>query len=107
VKTQIAAEAVFSIELKYHSHQDIIGKAGVRTATMILLEAVMFHVRDDAIDESRATVDISKLRPVWRGGGITYGTAFQGFELPRPVAFRQVVDTKEVKELIARTESKI
>ena len=107
VKAPYAEEAVFSIELKYHSHQDIIGKANVRTATMILLEAVMFHVREDSIDSKRATVDISKLRPVWRGGGITYGTAFQGFELPRPVAFRQVVDTKEVKELVAGGEARI
>ncbi|KIW00491.1 uncharacterized protein PV09_08012 [Verruconis gallopava] len=101
VKPPHTAESAFSIELKYHSHQDIISpKKGVRTATLVLLEAVLFHVREDSIDKNRSTVDISKLRPVWRGGGITYGTSFQGFELPRPAAFRTLLDTKEVKEIL-------
>lgn len=105
VKPPYAAESAFSIELKYHSHKDIFShKTKVRTATMILLEAVLFHVREDAIDEKRTTVDIAKLRPIWRGGGITYGTCFQGFELPRPVAFRTVAGTDEVQKLLANVD---
>jgi flavin reductase (DIM6/NTAB) family NADH-FMN oxidoreductase RutF len=104
VKPPYASESAFSMELKYHSHQDIIGKAGVRTATLVLLEAVLFHVREDAIGADKATVDIAKLRPVWRGGGITYGTSFQGFELPRPVAFRTIRETLEIKKLVGEGE---
>lgn len=100
VKPPYAAESAFSVEMKYHSHQDIIGKAGVRTATLVLLEAVLFHVREDALGKDKATVDISKLRPVWRGGGIIYGTCGHGFELPRPEAFRTVRETAEVKKLL-------
>jgi flavin reductase (DIM6/NTAB) family NADH-FMN oxidoreductase RutF len=96
-----AAEACFSIELKYHSHQDIISpKSGRRSATMVLLQAVMFHVWEDALSADRATVDMAKLRPVFRAGGITYGTCFQGFELPRPEAFRKAREGEGVKKLL-------
>ncbi|KAK5123606.1 hypothetical protein LTR85_002644 [Meristemomyces frigidus] len=104
VKPPYAAESAFSVELKYYSHQTIIGKAGVRSATLVLLEAVRFHVREDALGKDKATVDIAKLRPVWRGGGITYGTCAHGFELPRPEAFRVVRETAEVKKLMGEDE---
>jgi hypothetical protein len=105
VKPQYAAEAAFSIELVYHSHQDIISpKSGKRTATMVLLQAVLFHVWQDAISADKATVDIAKLRPVFRAGGITYGTCFQGFELPRPEAYRKVREGSGVQALMGELE---
>lgn len=54
-----------------------------------------------AKDPSKSTVDLQLLRPVWRGGGITYGTCFQGFELPRPATWRNVKEEKEVADILA------
>jgi flavin reductase (DIM6/NTAB) family NADH-FMN oxidoreductase RutF len=105
-------EAAVSIECKLHSFQTIYSKTLVdsegnprRSATLALLEAVMFHVTEDAIDSKRETVDISVLRPVWRGGGITYGSCFRGWETPRPEAFRVLKDTKRVKDLLVKNNS--
>ena len=95
------AESPFSIELKYYSHQDILSpKTGQRTATMVLLEAVLYHARSDAVGADRATIDIAKLQPCFRAGGITYGICFDGFELLRPEAFRKVREREDVKGLI-------
>ncbi|KAF1977327.1 hypothetical protein BU23DRAFT_659559 [Bimuria novae-zelandiae CBS 107.79] len=87
-------ESAFSIEYK-------VGEDGewVRTATLVLFEAVMYHVRDDAIDEKMKTVDIGVLRPVWRGGGITYGSCFGGWKTERPKAFRELNETQRVQSL--------
>lgn len=101
VKPYYAAESAFSIELKYHSHQDIISpKSDKRTATMVLLQAVLFHVWQDALSEDKATVDIATLRPIFRAGGITYGTCYEGFELPRPEAYRKVREDRSVQKLV-------
>ena len=95
------AESPFSIELRYYSHTDIVSPStGKRTATMVLLEAVQYHCRADAIGADRATVDIAKLRPCFRAGGITYGVAFDGFEIPRPEAFLKLREREDVKALI-------
>jgi len=106
VKPQYALESAFSIEMKYHSHQDIVSpKSGKRTATMVLLQAVLFHVWEDAIAQDKATVDIATLRPVFRAGGITYGVWLHGFELPRPEAYRNVREGKEVQVLVGDLEA--
>ena len=95
------AESPFSIEVKYFSHTEIFSPGtGKRTATMVLVEAVRYHCRADAIGADRATVDVAKLRPCFRAGGITYGVAFDGFEIPRPEAFRKVREREDVKALI-------
>ena len=97
------AESPFSIELVYYSHTDITSPTtGQRTATMVLLQAVRYHCRADAIAEDRATVDIAKLRPCFRAGGITYGIAFDGFEIPRPGPWREVREGEDVKRVIAK-----
>jgi hypothetical protein len=76
---------------------------GKRTATLVLVEALLFLVREDIIakDPLKATVDLKLLRPIWRGGGITYGTCFQGFELPRPETWRIVKDQKVISDILA------
>jgi flavin reductase (DIM6/NTAB) family NADH-FMN oxidoreductase RutF len=102
VKAHYALESPFSIELKYHSHQQIISpNSGMRTATLVLLQAVFFHVWEDAIGKDMATVDIGTLRPVYRAGGITYGVCLNGFELPRPHAYRKVRQEQQVQALFA------
>ena len=102
VKPPIVGEAAFNIECKLFSYQDIFSKSdkSTRTATLLVVEAVMFHAREDIINEKKETVDIKKLRPVWRGGGITYGSCFQGWELPRPIAFREVRLQDGVKKIL-------
>lgn len=67
---------------------------------MVLLEALLYHARSDAVGADKATIDIAKLRPCFRAGGITYGTCFDGFELPRPEAFRKVREREEVRGLL-------
>lgn len=105
VKPRYALESAFSIEMKYYSHQDILSpKSGRRTATMVLLQAVLFHVWEDAIGQDKATVDIATLRPVFRAGGITYGVCLNGFELPRPEAYRNVREGLEVQALFGDLE---
>lgn len=53
---------------------------------MVFVEAVQFHVREDAVNDVNepSAVDISVLRPIWSAGSITYGTIREGFERPRP-----------------------
>jgi flavin reductase (DIM6/NTAB) family NADH-FMN oxidoreductase RutF len=106
VKPYYALESAFSIELEYHSHQDIVSpKSGKRTATMVLLQAILFHVWEDAVGQDKATVNIATLRPIFRAGGITYGTCLHGFELPRPEAYRKVRDEREVQVLVVDDEA--
>lgn len=106
VKPQYALESAFSIELKYHSHQDIVSpRSGKHTATMVLLQAVLFHVWEDAIGDDKATVDITVLRPVFRAGGITYGVCLHGFELPRPETYGNVRKRREVRVLYEDLEA--
>jgi len=104
VKAPHVAESAFSIECRVHStipiySQKEVNDGGdkVRTATMVLLRAEMYHVRDDAIDDRMETVNIAVLRPVWRGGGITYGSCFGGWETERPKAFRHFVEEGHLK----------
>jgi flavin reductase (DIM6/NTAB) family NADH-FMN oxidoreductase RutF len=107
VKPPHAAESAFSMECKLHSSIPILSKMDlgddglpVRTATLVLVEAVMYHVREDVIDKKLETLDIAKLRPVWRGGGITYGSCFGGWETPRPEAFRNLLETERVRGIV-------
>lgn len=97
------SESAFSVECKLHSSQDLVNAGGKRTATLVLVEALMFHVREDVLgkDPLKATANLKLLRPVWKAGGITYGTCFQGFELPRPETWRKVKDEKVVADILA------
>lgn len=100
VKPPFVRESPFSVECKLHSKQEIISKiTGKRTATLVLAEIVQFHVWKDALSSDQATVDPSKLRPIFRAGGITYGTCLRGFELPRPEAYRNIAGLDAVKAL--------
>lgn len=57
-------------------------------------------MREDAIAEDGCSIDLEKLRPVWRAGGITYGCAREWFELPRPEAWRLAREKEEVKPFV-------
>jgi flavin reductase (DIM6/NTAB) family NADH-FMN oxidoreductase RutF len=102
VKPTFVSESAFSIEAKLVSSQQFNSPTtGGRSCTLVVVEAVQWHVRADAVDADRAIVDMGVLRPVWRAGGITYGTVEKGFELPRPEAFRLARERDGVEELIA------
>jgi flavin reductase (DIM6/NTAB) family NADH-FMN oxidoreductase RutF len=106
VKPPYVAESPYSVECKLHSHQDIVSsRTGKRTATLVLAEVVRFHVWKDAISEDKATVDPAQLRPVFRAGGITYGTCLTGFELPRPPAFRTLAHVGVVQDILKHKET--
>lgn len=107
VKAGYVGEAAVSMECKLHSTQTIFSKTvvdgnrkPVQSATLVLVEAMMFHVREDAIDVKLETVDLKVLRPVWRGGGILYGTCFDGWETQRPDPFRVLRETEKVKDIL-------
>ncbi|KAF2495862.1 hypothetical protein BU16DRAFT_538486 [Lophium mytilinum] len=103
VKAPHVGESAFSVECKLHSSHDIIGKSGKRSATLVLVEAVMFHVREDAVDEAGVTADAGVLRAIWRGGGITYGVCANAWELPRPETWRVEREREDVKKLDKKT----
>lgn len=107
VKAPYVAESAFSMECTLHSvlpihSKTVLGEDGefMKTATHVLVEAVMFHVREDAIDEQQETVSLEVLRPVWRGGGITYGSCFDGWETPRPEPFRVLRQVESVRSIL-------
>ncbi|KAH8883613.1 hypothetical protein GQ53DRAFT_771581 [Thozetella sp. PMI_491] len=101
VKPPFVAESPFSAECKLYSHHDVHSRVhGRRTATLVIMEVQRFHIWDDALRADKATALMEKLRPVFRCGGITYGTAFDGFELPRPEAFRTVRLEERVSKIL-------
>lgn len=108
VKPPHVGESAFSMECKVHSVLPLYSnpkageEMGVKTATLVLVEAVMFHAREDVLDAKQETVDIKLLRPVWRGGGITYGSCFDGFETPRPEAFRTLREGEVIKKILEK-----
>ncbi|RLV93037.1 Uncharacterized protein JA1_002798 [Spathaspora sp. JA1] len=101
VKPEHVAESAFSVEAKLiHSHE-WKSKTDTNRATGVLciVEGVNFHVREDVINEDLNNLDISKLKPVSRLGGITYGRTIQGYEKLRP-DFLKEEQKDDVKSLL-------
>lgn len=101
VKPPHVAESAFSIEAKLiHSHE-WHSKADPEKATGVLciVEGVYFHAREDVINKDLNNLDIAKLKPVSRLGGITYGRTVDGYEKLRP-DFAAEAEKDEVKALI-------
>lgn len=86
VKSPHVAESAFSVEAKLIHHHDWTSKSNPDkvTGTLLIVEGIHFHIREDVLDKDGLSLDISKLKPVARLGGITYGKVTSGFELPRP-----------------------
>ncbi|CAK7896246.1 hypothetical protein CAAN1_12S00914 [[Candida] anglica] len=87
VKPAHVAESAFSIEGKLVSKYDTFSKTDPdkQTGSVLIIEGVYFHAREDVINEDLNQLDIGKLKPVSRLGGITYGRTTSGFEAERPV----------------------
>lgn len=102
VKPEHVKESAFSIEGKLiHSHEWKSKKDPSRaTGTLCIIEGVQFHAREDVINDDLNILDMAKLKPVSRLGGITYARTTQGFEKPRPDYTEDVQEKPEVKKLI-------
>lgn len=99
VKPPHVAESAFSIEAKLiHTHLWKSKSNPERTTgSLLIVEGVNFHAREDIINKELNTIDIDKLKPVSRLGGITYGRVVSGYENPRPVYDRDVADKEADK----------
>lgn len=101
VKPQHVAESAFSVEGKLIASHEWKSKSDPTraTGTLCIIEGVNFHVREDVINKELNNIDISKLKPVSRLGGITYARTVHGYEKPRP-DFDKEIAKDEVKQLL-------
>ena len=101
VKPQHVAESAFSVEAKLVTSHEWKSKTDPNRATGVLciVEGVNFHVREDVINSDLNNLDIGRLKPVSRLGGITYGRTVDGYERLRP-DFGKESATNEVKQLL-------
>lgn len=101
VKPPHVAESAFSIEAKLVAHHVWKSKTDPTrdTGVLVIAEGLTFHVREDVINEEKTQLDVSKLKPVSRLGGITYGRTVEGYEKPRP-NYAVEIEKPEVKELL-------
>ncbi|KAI1498986.1 hypothetical protein F5X99DRAFT_391336 [Biscogniauxia marginata] len=77
-------ESVFSIEGKVVDIKEFTDHAeGMSVASLVLIKATRFWVREDATNADVSHIDLEKLRPIGQLGGISYGRITQTFELPR------------------------
>ncbi|CRG89402.1 hypothetical protein PISL3812_06438 [Talaromyces islandicus] len=101
VRAPRVKEAVFSIEAKVIEKRDFTSKRDPTkvTATMFTVEGVQFWVREDALNDEQSALQMEKLRPVSRLGGISYARVTDMFELPRLVWETDI--SAEDKQLVA------
>ncbi|KAF3930880.1 hypothetical protein ABW19_dt0204670 [Dactylella cylindrospora] len=107
VKAPHVAESAFSIECKLISHHSWNSPAtGKNTGVTIFAEGVNFHIREDVWEEGSegSIVDIGKLKPMSRLGGITYGRTTSGTEILRP-DFDKEMQKEEVQQAVAKGET--
>ncbi|KAF3912171.1 hypothetical protein ABW21_db0207028 [Orbilia brochopaga] len=110
VKPPHVAESAFSIEAKLVSHHPWFSPTtGKNTAVTIFAQGVNFHVREDmwVPGNEGSLVDIAKLKPVSRLGGIMYGRTTGGCEIPRAelAVEKEKEEVKEILEKIGGTDS--
>lgn len=85
VKAPRVQESIFSIEGKVIDIKEFTDYAqpGLSIASMVLIEASRFWVREDAVDKELINIDLEKLRPIGQLGGMSYAKISSTFELPR------------------------
>lgn len=85
VKAPHVAESAYSMECKLVAHHEWTSKkTGEVSGSTLLVEVLLWHIREDTLSEDKTVVDINKLKPVSRLGGVTYGRSVDGYELPKP-----------------------
>ena len=83
-------ESPVQFECKLYSTMQV--GSGLGSSTVVVGEIVLMHIADEVFNkEDRAkgrtpTVDIRKLQPISRLGGISYGRTNDIFDVPRPKA---------------------
>ncbi|KAI5857269.1 hypothetical protein BZA05DRAFT_331810 [Tricharina praecox] len=103
VKPARVRESVFSVEGKVVAkHEWVSRTTGKKTGTMVIVEGVWFHVREDALLENGA-LDVGVLRPVSRLGGVAYGRTTEAYDLPRP-RWTEEREKEEVKKTLVEED---
>ena len=105
VRPSRVQESVFSIEgkvvdIKEFNHEQ---QEGMSIASLVLIKASRFWVRQDAANADVSDIDIEKLRPVAQLGGISYGRITSTFELPR----KRWTDEHAGNELLSKLDKSI
>ncbi|ODQ83257.1 hypothetical protein BABINDRAFT_164950 [Babjeviella inositovora NRRL Y-12698] len=97
VKPQHVQESAFSIEGKLVTHHKWYSEKDdtKQTGTLLIIQAVNFHIRDDLLNESTNEADMEKLKPVGRLGGVVYSTIHSGFDLPKKFYQKDYLDQLE------------
>ncbi|KAK4702305.1 hypothetical protein P7C70_g3919, partial [Phenoliferia sp. Uapishka_3] len=101
VRPPRVGESAFSMECTLEHSHDLNNDAGECTATVVIGRIRMIHARDDVYDPETSVVDLEKLKPISRLGGITYARTTKTFELPRP-QWSATKDTAEMNEALER-----
>lgn len=78
-------ESILSIEAKMVETMEFgdHAKPGMSVASLALLKATRFWVRQDATNADFSHIDLEMLRPIAQLGGMSYGRISSTFELPR------------------------
>ena len=104
VKPSRVQESVMSVEGKVVDIKEFTdhGQPGMSVASLVLIKATRFWVREDAANEDYSHIDLNVLRPVGQLGGMAYGRILSAFDLPR----RRWVDEKPKSELLTRLQER-
>lgn len=96
-------ESVLSVEGRVVDAKQLGDHArpGMSAASVVLIQATRFWVRDDATNDDASHVALDKLRPVAQLGGMSYGRITSTFELPR----KRWADEKANSALLSSLES--
>lgn len=106
MKPPHVAESAFSVEAKLVSHHlwhsPVSGK---NTGVTIFAEGVNFHVCEDIWVEGQegSVIDIEKLKPISRLGGVIFGKTVKGLETPRP-HFAKESDKIDVESVLEQSK---
>lgn len=103
VKPSRVKESILSIEGKVIDIKDFVDHTapGMCVASLALIKASRFWVREDAANEDFSHIHLDKLRPLGQLGGMSYGRITSTFELPR----RRWQDEHPKSELLTKLEN--
>lgn len=100
VRPSRVQESVFSVEGKVIDIKEFEhGQQGMSIASLVLVKATRFWVREDATNTDISHIDIEKLRPIAQLGGISYGRITSTFELPRKRWFDECAGNELLSKL--------
>jgi hypothetical protein len=72
-------------ETQLYSFQDICPLGSADFTTTVVLAAIRYlHIRADLYDEWKCQIDSTRLRPLVRLAGDSYGRITEAFDLPYP-----------------------